>query len=97
VSWVKADVEVDLAENFLLGHPGELAKDAEAGVVDENVDGSVLQMIEQKFWCQWRGQVEGDGFHGYAVELQFGRDLGEFVGAAGDEYEIVMVAGEEFG
>ena len=90
---------MDLAQDFCFRHRGKFAEGAEAGVIDEDVDGSVfaLQLVEEKFGRQWRGQIECDGLYGDAVRLQFGRDLSEFVGAAGDEDQIVMVAGEEFG
>ena len=35
----RSDVELDLAQDFFLGHLREFAEGAEAGVVDEDVDG----------------------------------------------------------
>ena len=42
------------------------------------------------------GEIEGDGLDRDAVNLQFGGDLRELVGAARDQHQIVMIAGEEF-
>jgi hypothetical protein len=45
-----ANVEVDLAEDFCLGYFREFSVGAEAGVVDEDVDGDAfaLQLVEEK-------------------------------------------------
>ena len=93
------DVEIDLAEDFFLRHLRELAEGAEARVVDEDVDGDAfaLQLIEEKLRRGRCGEIEGDGLDRDAVSLQFGGDLREFIGAAGDQHQVVMVAGEEFG
>ena len=74
-------------------------KAAEAGVVDENVDGDALalQLVEQKLWRRRCGEIEGDGLDRDAVSLQFVGDLRELVGAAGDEHQVVVVAGEKLG
>src|SRR6266702_5077003 len=77
------DVEVDLAEDLFFGHLREIAEGAEAGIVDENVDGNVgeLDLVEEELRCRWRGQVESNRLYRYAVRLQFCGDLCEFVGA----------------
>ena len=56
-----------------------------------------LQLVEEKLRCRRGGEVECDGLDRDAVSLQFVGDLREFVGAAGDQHQVVMVAGEEFG
>ena len=76
----------------------ELAVGAEACVVDEDVDGDAftLQLVEEKLRSRRSGEIEGDGLYGDAVTLQFSGDLPEFVGAASDQHQVVVVAGEEF-
>ena len=85
--------------DFFFGHLREFAEGSEAGVVDEDVDGDAfaLELVEEKLGRGWLGEIEGDGLDRDALRLQFGGDLREFVGAAGYEDQVVMVAGEELG
>src|SRR5208283_904428 len=86
-------------EDFLFRHRGEFAEGAEAGVVDKGVDGQALalKLVEKKLCCGRRSQIEGDSLDADALRLQLGGNLSELVSAAGDQDEIVMVAGKEFG
>ncbi len=43
------------------------------------------------------GEIESDGLYRDALRLQFVGDLRQFVGAAGNQHQIVMIAGEELG
>ena len=56
-----------------------------------------LQLVVKKFRSDGQGEIEDDGFHGDAVRLQFGGDLGKFFGAARHQHQVVVVAGEELG
>ena len=82
-----------------MGHLREFSEGAEAGIVDQNVDGNTfgLQLIEENFRGEGSGQIEGHSLDCDSLCSQFGRELCKFISVAGCEYQIVMIAGEELG
>jgi hypothetical protein len=48
-------------------------------------------------WSWSKRNLGAGRLHCDALRLQFFGNLRELVGAAGDEHQVVMVAGEEFG
>jgi hypothetical protein len=93
------DVELNLSEDFFLGHLREISEGSEAGVVDEDINGNALalKLVEKKLRCGRSGEIKRDGLNRDAVSLQLRGDLRELVRAASDKHQVVMIASEELG
>jgi len=54
-------------------------------------------LVKKKFGCYRLLKIKGEGLDRNSGGLEFGRELSEFVGAAGNEDKVVMIASKEFG